>query len=58
MGQGGLRMEGGVITGPDQRSECISTMLVVLIFLSVYLLSLLVFSTRIKNTLKGTLSVA
>ena len=43
---------------PDQRSKCIITMLMVLIFLSVYLLSLLVFSSRIKNTLKGTLSVA
>ena len=56
--QEGVRMGGGGCGNPDQRSKCIITMLMVLIFLSVYLLSLLVFSSRIKNTLEGTLSVA
>ena len=50
--------QGDVVIDPNQRSECISTMLMVLIFLSVYLLSLLVFSSRIENILKDTLSVA
>jgi len=56
MGSGGGRVMSS--RTPVQRFKCIITMFMVLIFLSVYLLSLFVFSSKIKNTLKGTLSVA